>query len=231
MIRSRKDSDRYQDTQIVYSMHPSRAVNYHEDDQEMRDNLFKSICEACCGLNNKGDDDTLRTTKPLFVENTECLGDFMDVLLRSCFLPKQQLPSLNISVGQSRRYKLTSRHNEWFKDLKKSENSTNCYEHQARAYLIPVFKQLNVLFRRTAWFQHTYEVVNWERVYHVLVDQLSEIESRCYLLAGGTEAGTSGTARNDRLRRIDGESDLCHELNRITAHFTRLWEARQPHPV
>lgn len=221
-------------------MHPSCAVNYHEHDRKMRDNLFDSICEACYGLNNKGDDDapkkrlvtrTLRTTESMFIENTECLGDFLDVLLRSCFLPKLQLPSLNISVGQLRRYKLETWHDEWFKNMEESENSTSCREHQARAYLIPVFKQLNALFRGTSWFLPTYEVVDWERVYHVLVDQLSEIESRCYLLAGGTEADTNGRARNDRPRCINRGNDLCHELNRITAQSTRLWEARQPHPV
>lgn len=221
-------------------MHPSCAVNYHEDDLDRRDNLFKSICKACGRLNNEWDDDTpkerfvahtLRTTEFMSAENTECLGGFLDVLLRSCFLPQHQLPSLNILVGQSRHYELKYWHKSWFKHLEKYEDSTSCREHQARAYLIPVFKQLNILFRRTSWFLPIYEVVDWKSVCRVLVDRLSEIESRCYLLAGGTEADTGGTARNDRLRRSDGGIDLWHELNRITAHSTRLWEARQPHPV
>jgi hypothetical protein len=221
-------------------MHPSCAVNYHQDNLDKRDNLFKLICAACGRLNNEWDDDapkerfvahTLRTTDCMSAENTECLGGFLDVLLRSCFLPQHQLPSFNLRVGRSWRYELKDWHKSWFKHLEKNEDSTSCREHQARAYLIPTFEQLNILFRRTSWFLPKYEVVDWQNVRRVLVDRLPEIESRCYLLASGTEADTGGTARNDGLRRSDRGTNLWHELNRITVHSIRLWEARQPHPV
>ncbi|KAL7930514.1 hypothetical protein V8C35DRAFT_159762 [Trichoderma chlorosporum] len=231
--------DRYQDTRVVYSIHPSRAVNYEEDDLNERNRLFESIREACDGMRSEWIHETPKRgpvahaphiAESTSAENVECLGDFMDVLLRSCFLPNHQLPCLNIRVGSFSRYRLEPWHTLWFHHLE-NDDPSDCREHQARAYLVPIFRKLNNMFRRTSYFLPQYEVVDWQCVCDLLVNQRLRVWGQCYLLARGKEAVRKGTVIYVRKQGSGKDIDLCHELKRITAHSNMIWEARQPHPV
>ncbi|KAH7112366.1 hypothetical protein EDB81DRAFT_314096 [Dactylonectria macrodidyma] len=227
-------------------MHPSRSVNYNETNADMRETLFQSIVEACGKLRGGCDgniwEEGFRTNALILEEmpapesrlevseNTRRLEGFLEVVLRSCFLPQHRLPLPNIVMGVCQRYELESWQQNWFRHMEKYIDSTEYRENQARAFLIPVFKLFNGSLRRTSWFLPTYEVVDWPCVCQVFADRLLEIEYACYLLAGDTVVDIDFVAS----RRDSGSvrRDPCHvrtRMEEITAHATKLWEDRRPH--
>jgi len=132
-------------------------------------------------------------------------------------------------MGERRRYKLETWHEKWFRHMEKYLDSTEHREHQARASLIPVFKQFNKLLKRASWFLPIYEVVDWPGVCQVFAERLLTIEYACYLLAGDTAVDISFPASRDN---ASVRQELGHVLTRmeeITAHVTKLWEDRRPH--
>jgi hypothetical protein len=94
-------------------MHPSRSVHHNETNPDLREKLFRSICEACDKLIGEWDENAWEDqflTQPLSIsevvpasdsrftvtENMRRFESFLEVVLRSCFLPKHQLPVLNV---------------------------------------------------------------------------------------------------------------------------------------
>jgi hypothetical protein len=229
-------------------MHPSRSVNHNETDADMRKELFQSIIKACYKL--RGLDDS-HISEEQFRENvlmleemlaplpgskvpeiTKCLERFLEVLLRSCFKPNYILPGPNVWVGTSSRYKLNPWHENWLRHTQKHRNSSEDREDQARALLIPVFKQLNNSFRRSSWFLPIYDVCNWPGFCEVFVGRFHEIEDACYLLAGDTAVDTdffaNGTSNGSEYR--EQWRSVLAKMEEIIARATKLWDGREPHP-
>lgn len=243
----RTEADFLRSTEITYAIHPSYSVNRNEADAEMRQKLFRSISKACANLREERHDniweeqvrmnptvseETPESMSRLEVsKNSRCLGNFLEVVLRSCFLPKHRLPASNIVKGVRRRYDLESWQNKWFSHMEESLDSTAHHEDQARAFLIPVFKLINRSLRRTSWFLPIYEVADLPEVCQVFADRLPEIEYACYLLSGDTGADrhfVAGEREHGPAHR--DVYDVLTKMDEITERATQLWENTQPHP-
>jgi len=244
------DSHRYRGTTVVYAMHPSRSVNHEEANPDMRKELFRSICEACHTLSGTWNEDAWEddiqnytsavseigvasASRFTISQNTKRLESFLEVVLRSCFLPVHRLPSINVAKRTHQRYRLEHWHNDWFKHVKEDLSATGNREHQAREFLIRTFEQLNGVFRRISWYRPIYEVVDWPSVCQVC-GRLSEMEYACLLLDGGTEADTDRTTGGMDVKQIQGEGGLdlhyvMTKMEEITARSTKVWNDRRQH--
>lgn len=105
---------------------------------------------------------------------------------------------------------------KWFSHVRTKLNTSLTLRGQARALLIPVFRQLNRFFRRTSWFLPIYEV-NWLKVCEVFTKLHVEFEHACYLLARSKKADTDWPvdAIDGGVSQGDGKHEFHYTLRRM----------------
>jgi hypothetical protein len=248
-LKKRKNTlraDFRQRMQLVCAMHPGYSVNHNSNDLHIRNQLLKSICEACNKLVGGWDENSWEeryTNRNLYAPSVvstpgsrsrqftdkKCVESFLNIIMILCFRPGHRLPALATVPGPY--YHLEDWHKKWFSRMRGYPEAKDSSKNHARMLIIPVFEQLNRSFQKTSWFLPTYEM-NCVGVRLALIGLTLEFEHACYLLAGDWKRDMD-CKPDDTLLYEDGNDTLAHLLTRmekITSRATRLWQNRHCHP-
>ncbi|KAH8706866.1 hypothetical protein GQ44DRAFT_763883 [Phaeosphaeriaceae sp. PMI808] len=229
---------------IIRAAHPSHSVNYHDEDVRLRQDLLKSICEACYSLDGKWDDNTwqeryavnklhvpsvISTPSSWSADLTDVkrVMRFLDVVMMLCFKPNYRLPTASLGPGAKTHFQLQEWQHNWLSYSRKFESADIGSERHSRTVLIPIFEQMNRYVRKISWFLPTY-AINLHSVQVTLLGLTPMFENACFTLASGMEYYMDTQQITEG---CGGEGDhslvcLMKRMDRITTQASGLWEDR-----